>query len=132
MASKTLRKQYHFRPSPGGGFYAWDVARLIDLASDLPVAALPLSEIGELHENWWFQTDDAEPTPAAMLEHFRLMQETDLSFPILLCAEGRLMDGMHRVMKAASEGRECIDTVRFEVTPEPDHANVMPAELDYD
>ncbi|QKV20654.1 hypothetical protein HTY61_12935 [Oricola thermophila] len=127
-----MRKQYHFRPSPGGGFYAWDVSRLIELASDLPVTPVPLSEIAELHENWWFQTDDAVPTPAAMLRHFALMHDTDLRHPILLCAQGRVMDGMHRIMKAAWEGRAMLGAKRFEETPPPDHANVMPDDLDYD
>lgn len=127
-----IRRQYHFRPSPGGGFHAWDVRRLIDMAADLPVRETPLSDIAELDQNWWFQTDDAIPSPAEMLKHFRLMQETDLRFPVLLCAEGRLMDGMHRVMKAAWQGEERIATRRFETTPEPDHSNVTPGELAYD
>ena len=32
---ETLRKQYHFWPSPRG-LQAWDVHRLIELTSDLP------------------------------------------------------------------------------------------------
>tara|TARA_Y100000815_G_scaffold11328_2_gene10171 strand:+ start:9758 stop:10159 length:402 start_codon:yes stop_codon:yes gene_type:complete len=132
VTSKTaLRKQYHFRPSPGGGFHAWDIHRLIDLAAGLPVLEVPLSQITELNENWWFQTEDAVPTPAAMIEHFRLMRDADLSYPIILCGEGRLMDGMHRAMKALSEGHQSIRAHRFDETPSPDHANVMPGELDY-
>jgi hypothetical protein len=121
-----LRKQYHFRPSPGDGFYAWDVHRLIELARDLPVENVPLGDIAEFNENWWFQTDDTVPTPAAMIAHYRLMMETDLSYPIILCGEGRVMDGMHRVMKAAWEGRDRIAAVRFRETPPPDRANYIP------
>ena len=40
-----------------------------------------------------------------MLEHIRLMEEADLSFPIILSATGAVMDGMHRVAKAALLGR---------------------------
>lgn len=127
----ALRRQYHFRPSPGGGFFAWDIGRLIDLAAGLPVLDVPLSRIAELNENWWFQTEEAVPSPAAMIEHFRLMRDADLSYPIILCAEGRLMDGMHRAMKAMFEGHQSIRAYRFDETPPPDHANIMPSEIDY-
>lgn len=126
-----LRRQYHFRPSPGGGFHAWDVTGLVQLANGLPVIDVPLADISELHENWWFQTEDAVPSPAAMIDHYRLMREADLSFPIILSAEGRVMDGMHRVMKAAFEDRGTISAVRFRQTPLPDYSNVMPNDLDH-
>lgn len=62
----------------------------------------------------------------------RLVDEADLSFPILLGADGRLMDGMHRVAKALREGRRTIDTVQFEVDPEPDFVGRRPSELPYE
>jgi hypothetical protein len=47
-------------------------------------------------------------------------------------SDGRVMDGMHRVVRAALEGRERIDAVRFEVDPEPDTVNVDESELPYE
>jgi hypothetical protein len=32
--------------------------------------------------------------------------EADLAFPIILSSDGRVMDGMHRVTKAATEGHD--------------------------
>ena len=60
------------------------------------------------------------------------MDEVDLDYPIILCADGHLMDGMHRVAKALYEGRKNIKAVRFEVTPEPDYEDVQPDELSYE
>jgi nitrogen fixation protein len=46
--------------------------------------------------------------------------ETDLSLPIILAANGSLMDGMHRIAKAWVLGLKEIQVVRFPVTPEAD------------
>ena len=47
-------------------------------------------------------------------------QETDLSYPVILSAEGGLFDGSHRIAKAWVLGIEEIQVVRFSVNPEPD------------
>ena len=36
----------------------------------------------------------------------RKIEETDLEYPIILAADGRVMDGMHRVCKALLEGKD--------------------------
>jgi hypothetical protein len=43
-----------------------------------------------------------------------------LSLPIILTADGSLMDGMPRIAKAWVLGLKEIQVVRFPVTPEPD------------
>jgi len=60
------------------------------------------------------------------------MAETDLRYPVILSADGRVMDGMHRVAKAYVEGRESVVAVRFGETPEPDYIDVDPDALPYD
>lgn len=50
---------------------------------------------------------------------------------IILCAEGKVMDGMHRVAKAALLKRLTIDAVQFKQTPPPDFINVEEDALDY-
>lgn len=125
-----MRKQYHFRPSPHG-YFAWDVLRLIVLSQDLVPADIPLSDIAEIDENFWFSDRDSPPTCRAIVDHLRLMDETDDRYPIILSSDGRLMDGMHRVAKALYEGRETIRAVRFVKDPEPDHVDVMADDLSY-
>ncbi|WP_299870442.1 hypothetical protein [uncultured Hoeflea sp.] len=129
-ATACLRKQYHFRPSPNG-LYAWNVGRLIELARGLPVIEIPLLNIAEIDELWWFQTDDDRPTPRSLAQHFLLVEKVDLSFPILLCPQGRVMDGMHRIVKALVSGAETISATRLEEMPSPDHVDVQPADLSY-
>lgn len=67
-----------------------------------------------------------------MVDHVRLMNKADLSFPIILSAEGRVMDGMHRVAKAVLLGHTTIEAVQFTQDPEPDYVGVKPEELSYE
>lgn len=60
-----------------------------------------------------------------------LVQAADLNHPIILCGEGRVMDGMHRLVKALLEEREAILAVKFENTPEPDYIDPNPESLSY-
>ena len=121
-----MRKQYHFRPSDAG-LLAWDVDRLVALSKDLEPAAIPVASIRELDEPYW----GAIPT-REVAEHARLIDECDLSFPIILSSDGRVMDGMHRVLKALLKGASHIHAVRFTVDPEPDYIGVKPEDLSYE
>jgi hypothetical protein len=123
-----VRKQYYFRASRRG-LLAWDVDRLVQLAGKLPRKRIPLSQIRELDEAW--SGEDERHTWRAMLEHVRLIEEADLAFPIILSANGAVMDGMHRVAKAVLQGRTEVDAVQFEKDPEPDHVGRGPMELTY-
>lgn len=126
-----MRRQYHSR-IVNGNRLIWDVHRLIELSRALPVVDVPLSSIAELDEVFWFNDCDQAPTGRAVAEHAKLMEETDLEYPIILSADGRVMDGMHRVCKALVLGRETIKAVRFPSDPTPDHINVPMDELSYE
>jgi hypothetical protein len=123
-----VRKQYYFRQSERG-LLAWDVDRLIQLTSQLPRKIVPLDQIRELDEEWF--GGDERPTWRALLEHVRLLEEADLTYPIILSASGAVMDGMHRVAKAMLEGRRGIEAVQFDEDPPPDHIGLGPADLPY-
>jgi hypothetical protein len=60
------------------------------------------------------------------------MEAADLRFPIILSADGRVMDGMHRVAKAVLLRQATIEAVQFDVDPEPDYVDVRPDELPYE
>jgi hypothetical protein len=126
-----MRKQYHLRPSPAG-LLAWDVHRLIALTAHLPHKSIPVSAIAELDEPFWFAGETDRPTCRAVADHARLIAETDLRHPIILAADGRVMDGMHRAAKAYLEGRSTIIGVQLESDPEPDYVRVDPSALPYD
>lgn len=126
-----MRKQYHFRPS-AEGVLAWDVDRLIALTADFPRMSVPLTTIRELDEPFWFSGGAGEATCRAITEHARWIQAADLSFPIILSSDNRVMDGMHRVAKALLLGLATIEAVRFTHDPPPDFVGKGPDDLPYD
>jgi hypothetical protein len=126
-----MRKQYHLRPSPLG-LLAWDADRLIELTAHLPRVEVPLDSIRELDEPFWFAGGSDSATCRAVAVHARLISEADLQYPIIVGADGRVMDGMHRVAKAYIEGRQTILAVRLEVDPEPDFVGVDEDALPYE
>jgi hypothetical protein len=103
---------------------------LVDLAAGLPTEDVPLDEIEEVDSVYWFD----EKRPATVREvalHVRLTQEVDVSHPIILGPDGRVMDGMHRIVRGLLEGRTSITAVRLPELPEPDYRNCRPEDLPY-
>jgi hypothetical protein len=126
-----VRTQYHFWPGDRG-FDAWDVARLIRLTAGLPVVEVPLESITEVDTVYWFGGGDAElPTVRSIVGHIRLIQAVDPAYPVILRADGRVMDGMHRFARAMLDGWTTIAAVRFTTDPEPDYRNCLPDDLPY-
>ncbi|HET6418344.1 MAG TPA: hypothetical protein VFG22_18755 [Polyangiales bacterium] len=103
----------------------------VERSAELTPIDVPLPEIRESDVAFWFDADGDEPTCQRVAPHAKLMSETDLSFPIILSQDGRVMDGMHRLCKALIEGRDTIQAVQFEVDPEPDYVSVPSDELPY-
>ena len=120
-----VRKQYYFRVS-NRGLLAWDVDRLVEIANSLPQKRIALDSIRELD-----QVFDEPLTWRSMVEHIKLVDAADLSFPIILASDGAVMDGMHRVVKALRQGADEIAAVQFNKDPEPDYVGRGPEELPY-
>ncbi len=126
-----IRAQYYFRQSDQG-LLAWDIRRLVELTRDFPVEQVQLADIAELDETHWYEHEGDSPTCRSLLQHMQLIDEVDLSYPIILDRNGRVMDGMHRVCRAVREGIDKIPAVRFATNPEPDFFGCDPDELPYD
>jgi hypothetical protein len=124
-----VRKQYHFWPGEEG-LDAWDVDRLINLSRDLPPEYVAIDAIAEVDSVYWFD-EDSPPTVRAVVEHVKLISGVDPAHPIILSAEGRVMDGMHRIARALLEGRTTVVAVRFVRPIPPDYRDVRPADLPY-
>ncbi|HZY54462.1 MAG TPA: hypothetical protein VFE73_14520 [Reyranella sp.] len=125
-----MRKQYHFRPGPEG-LRAWSVDRLVALTESLPLIQVPVAAIRELDEAYWYDHGYA-PTCRSVAEHARLINEADLRFPIILSADGRVMDGMHRAAKALIQKVDSLPAKQFAQDPAPDHIGVQPDDLPYE
>ena len=97
----------------------WEVERLWELAEDLPVEMVPLQEFAEFYDSkCWFGPEGL--TFRHLADRARAVIDADLSYPIILSAEGWVMDGRTRLCKALIDGRHEIAVVRFRETPEPD------------
>lgn len=112
-----MSAEKHSRPVPGGrGF--WYTKRLWELAKDLPAHSVPIDDIAEFDQDCWF--GGVAPTCRAVAEHARRINAADLSYPVILAADGGLMDGGHRIAKAWLTGQTSVAAVRFETDPPPD------------
>ena len=131
MSLDGLRPQYHFR-DVDGRMFIWDVRKLLKNAATLPEISVALSDIAELDESYWFDATLQPATCRAVGDHMKLVDAADLAYPILLCADGRVMDGMHRVVKAYVHGHTTIMARQLPVTPPPDHIDVAAEDLSYE
>ena len=104
--------------------------RLIELSKDFQIHQVPLTDIRELEETYWFGLG-APPVSKDIAQHAKQIYEADLSYPIILCPEGRVMDGMHRVCKAYLEENSTILAVKFLELHHPDYVGKQPDELPY-
>jgi hypothetical protein len=100
----------------------------------LPVSSCISSRSGAIeaslsrnHRQRW-----SKVTPRDLIDHAIALHETYLAYPIILSAYGRVMDGMHRVVKALMQGRDSIAALQFEVQPKPDFRNCRLKDLSYE
>jgi hypothetical protein len=107
-----MRKPYHFWPGVTD-LDAWDIDRLVEITAEFPVKEVPLDSIWEVNTVYWFNDGDELPTVRNVVEHMRLVNEVDPSYPIILGSNGCVMEGMHRVVRAIIEGRDTIRAVQF-------------------
>jgi hypothetical protein len=122
------RSAYHFWPGMTG-FDAWRVDRLIDLSREFPVEDVELESIRDVDSINGFEGQDAVPPVKSIGDHLRMIQEADPSVPVILAPDGRVMDGMHRIVRATVEGRTTIKAVRFTTLPPPDFTDCDPQQL---
>lgn len=114
-----LSDQWHYWPN-GEAYDGWNVARLISLAAGLPTEQVAIADIAELDTNYWFHAGH-EPTVRHVVQHARhALVGVDPSYPVILGPDGRVMDGMHRIVRAMLDGATHVNAVRFAELPPPD------------
>jgi len=100
----------------------WYTDRLWSESRALVPFDVELSSIRELDQDCWFGQGKT-PTLREIARHCQRINSANLEQPIILNADGSLMDGGHRVCRAFAEGRTTIRAVRFESTPDPDEVH---------
>lgn len=90
-----------------------------------------VDSVREVETVYWFDGSIAVPTVRAVVEHARLMLDADLSFPVILGPDGRVMDSMHWIARAIFQDSKEIGAVRFPALAEPDYRDCQPADLPY-
>ena len=93
----------------------WNVEPLWELSKDLPVFEVAPNSLKEWNIHVWSDRQSL----GSIAEHTRRINEADLNCPIILSAEGHIMDGCHRLIKAYLSGVN-VKCVQFEVTPPHD------------
>lgn len=116
------------RPEEGGSLRIWEVERLWKLAETLPITMVALSELTDLDRVGWIgqPNNGGRLTIKEVAEHARRIEAATFDHPIILSAEGHLLDGFHRVAKAYLLGMEEIPAVQFKNNPEPDRIRPLP------
>lgn len=97
----------------------WYVENLIDISATMPSFMIPLSDLRAI------SLESAFPglgsmTYAEFAYHVKVAMSADLSKPIILGYDGRIMDGHHRILKSLITGQTEILCVQFVIDPSPD------------
>ena len=75
----------------------WYTEKLWILSGDLSPFEIEVSSIKELDEDCWF--GEKNPTLREMARHCKKINNASLKYPIILNADGSLMDGGHACAK---------------------------------
>ena len=105
-----------------GQRHIWMTERLWALSATLTPFEKLIDEIPEVEQDCWFGSgpNPTHPTIRVIAEHARRIRDADLHYPVILNADGQLMDGGHRIAKALSLSHTHITAVQFANTPVPD------------
>ena len=90
---------------------------------ELSTFEIDISSIKELDKDCWF--GEKKPTLREIARHCKKINDASLKYPIILNADGSLMDGGHRLCKAILQGRKTIKAVQFTSMPEPDEIHEL-------
>lgn len=124
-----LRQQYHIRDIQGV-FHVWDVNKLLKLNIDQESLTMDLEKFRDQFESeYWTQGKSLKCSEVT--RHAQLIFEADLSYPILVGPDLKMIDGMHRLCKAFLQGRPTIQAVILKELPPPDYMNVALEDLPY-
>ena len=109
------------RPEDGNPLRYWYIDDLIERAQDLPIVQVNVHDLKEIDRVAWYgaASHHGRLTVRQVVDHIKRIQDADLTCPIILSAEGKLLDGFHRVAKAYQLGIDVLPAKRFLSDPTP-------------
>ena len=113
----TLISTWHDEQCYVDGSEAWLVSNLWEAAKDLPEYDVPLIGLDTDLVPWDGVGDDF----MEFLSHCKLINDADLSFPIIMTPKGAIADGRHRLAKAIINGHTTIKIKRLPFMPVCDY-----------
>lgn len=120
MSSDSRTNGHGYIEEDDANVYYWSVARLWELAARLPIEPISLDDFDWSNENFQYLSPDDPMLWRTIGDEARRILEADLDYPVILSAEGNVMDGMHRILKCYIFGLPSVPAVRFGETPSPD------------
>jgi hypothetical protein len=115
---KATKDFYRLKNRTTSGFYEgdkfWSEKYLWEQAKSLPLKRVLVKDLLQLRNSWTM------PTLADIVRHMYLVQIADLSYPILLRADGTIFDGYHRACKAGMKHILELDVKQFITDPPPE------------
>jgi hypothetical protein len=113
-------KEHGYVESDADNLYYWKASTLWKLAETMTVEDVPLSSFDWTNSNFQCNSLSDPPLWKDIGDHARKIINADLQYPIIISADGDIMDGMHRVLKCYMFDVPTIKAVRFTETPPPD------------
>ena len=100
--------------------YYWRASTLWKLSEAMPVEQISLDSFDWENDNFQCNSLSTPPLWRDVGDQAKQILAADLTYPIVISAEGNIMDGMHRLLKCYVFGLPTVSAVRFETTPPPD------------
>lgn len=105
--------------SPPNNKGSWYVANLIDRTKTEPIIDYVIDLMSVNLDVKVWEVDNVFD----FLSHVKRINEADLTLPVIVSAEGWILDGWHRIAKAVLLGNDGVKAVRFISNPEFDYFN---------
>ncbi len=113
-----------------GIIYQYEMQTIWDAAQNIPPIDIPITAFNLDYDGWYNGT--TPPTIQSIIDHYRRARAADLSHPIIISHNGKIMDGRHRLVKVILEEQEYVTCVVFDHIIKPDKklsADQVPTEF---
>ena len=112
--------EHGYVESDADNLYYWKASTLWKLSEDMPTEQIALDTFDWENDNFQCNSLSTPPLWRDIGDHTKRILAADLQYPIVISADGAVMDGMHRILKCYVFGLPTVKAVRFALNPPPD------------